>query len=99
MPEGQTTRTTLINAEEGHFEDEYGRKVEGLIHFKIKNIETSKGSDRENDFVSIEGTMLDEGSVNQIANEEIFRANKLPKSPVEKRGGQEYLMSGALLNG
>lgn len=97
--EGQTARTSLINAEEGHFEDEYGRKVEGLIRFKIKDVETSKGSDRENDFVSIEGTMLDEGLVNQIADEENFRANKLPKSPVEKRGGQEYLMSGALLNG
>lgn len=95
----ETAETATTNAREGHFEDGHRRKVEGLIQFRIKNVETSKGSDRENGFVSIEGTMLGEEASNRIHNKKITRAERLPVSRMKLHPNQDYFMSGALLDG
>ncbi|MCJ1224707.1 hypothetical protein MMC12_001352 [Toensbergia leucococca] len=45
---------------EGYFEDADGKKIEGQVRFRVKDIEASPSSDRDKGFLSIEGTMLDE---------------------------------------
>ena len=44
---------------QGYFQDQHGRKVEGLLWFRVKNVETSRNMDGETSFLSIEGSMLD----------------------------------------
>ncbi|MCJ1309458.1 hypothetical protein MMC25_003118 [Agyrium rufum] len=43
---------------QGYFEDENGHKVEGELMFRVKSFKTSRGSDREKGFMSIDGTLL-----------------------------------------
>lgn len=89
VAQGQSMRNAILDGEEGHFEDEHGGKVEGLVCFRVKDFEASKGSDRENDFISIEGTMR---------NGECNAMKRLPTNRVRLRNERDYLMSGALLN-
>lgn len=42
----------------GHFRDESGKKVKGLLNFAVRHVETSRTADLENGFISIEGTMV-----------------------------------------
>ena len=43
---------------QGYFQDGNGKKVGGIIQFRVKNVETSRNMDRDNGFLNIEGTML-----------------------------------------
>lgn len=95
----ETNETAATNAGEGHFEDGHGREIEGLVQFRVKNVEILKGSDRENGFVSIEGTMLGEEVSNQIHKEKIVRAEKIPTGRMRSHPSQDYFMSGALSDG
>ena len=45
---------------QGYFESEEGKKVEGLLRFKIRDVEASLGFDREKGFLSIEGSLLED---------------------------------------
>ena len=45
----------------GHFQDGDGKKIEGLLRFYVKHVETSKSADPEHRFLGIEGTMLSPG--------------------------------------
>ncbi|KAI4231154.1 MAG: hypothetical protein LQ349_005792 [Xanthoria aureola] len=45
---------------EGHFEDGDGRRIQGLMHFVVKDVESSRGSGGDTGFLSIEGTLLGE---------------------------------------
>ncbi|CAL3968527.1 unnamed protein product [Diplocarpon coronariae] len=49
----------------GHYVDGEGNKVEGLIKFKVREIESSH--DRERGFLSIEGTLLSENAECRLA--------------------------------
>ena len=51
-------RTDSVDVEEGYFQDGNGKRVEGLVRFWVEDVESSRGLDRENNFVSIKGTML-----------------------------------------
>jgi DNA-directed RNA polymerase I subunit RPA43 len=58
----------------GYYADSLGNKIEGLIRFRVKDIESSH--DRERGFVSIEGTMLDEDEERKLLEKEISRKNR-----------------------
>lgn len=77
---------------DGHFEDGDGKRIEGLVEFRVKDIETSRSSDRENGFLSIEGTMLDEDSERSLLSREIAQQQIRHKTLTP-------VMSGALVNG
>ena len=84
---------------EGYFQDQAGKRVEGLLRFRVKNVDTSKSTDRETGFVSIEGTMLSEDDEKQLLEQERIR-----KPPTRrKQSGWEieprHAIFGALLNG
>lgn len=92
-------RNMEVDAEEGYFEDGHGKKIEGLVRFRVKNVETSRGVDRENGFMSIEGTMLDEMEEHELHVQVINKNQKKkatdhPSSPSELNP----MMSGAILN-
>jgi len=48
----------------GYFLDGKGKKIEGTVRFRVKDIESSH--DRERGFLSIEGTMLDEAAEKEL---------------------------------
>lgn len=58
----------------GYFRDRSGTKVEGTIKFRIKDVDTS--FDGDVGFISIEGTMLDEGGEQRLLEEEQNRTER-----------------------
>ena len=83
---------------EGHFVDENGSKVEGLIRFRVTKVETSRSADRENGFISIEGTMIDEEEEQRQGPKTVGSREKALKSSTQP-GGHDYYMSGGLVSG
>ncbi|KAG9233225.1 hypothetical protein BJ875DRAFT_52985 [Amylocarpus encephaloides] len=57
-----------VYAEQGHFVNGQGEKIEGQVKFRIKDVEVS--ADKERGFVSIEGTMLSEEEEIELAESE-----------------------------
>ena len=81
---------------EGHFEDGTGNPVEGLIRFRVKDIETSRSTDRENGFLSIEGTMLSEEDEKQLREQEAVRVQRRELKRTGRGRETNDAMSGAL---
>lgn len=70
----------------GHYVDEEGKKVEGTIRFRVKDIESS--FDKERGFLSIDGTMLnDEEEATLLEAEKAKRRG----GTVGRRGGAKAL--------
>ena len=83
---------------EGFFQDQAGKRVEGLLRFRVANVDTSKSMDRETGFVSIEGTMLSDDDERQLLEQERIRK---PATRRKQRGWQiepRNAVFGALLN-
>lgn len=78
---------------QGFFQDKQGKKVEGLIRFRVRNAETSRSMDRETSFLNIEGTMLGEEEEEKLQEQEAMR--------IREKGKRQprYAMAGALTNG
>ena len=91
---GQTLEDT-----EGFFQDPAGKKIEGLLRFCVKNVDTSKSMDRETGFVSIEGTMLSEEEERQLQEQEKMRIPKIGKKHLGWQKEPSNAMTGALVNG
>lgn len=83
----------IVEDAQGYFQDERGKKVEGLIRFKVKDLETSRSIDRETGFLNIEGTML--------GKEEEKDFHELEEIRVRENGRKQpkHVMAGALMNG
>lgn len=77
---------------QGYFQDAQGEKVEGLIRFKVKDLEISRSMDRESVFLNIVGTMLNDKDEKALQEEEATR--------VKERGKKRstHAMTGALAN-
>lgn len=87
------TEETNMEDSQGYFQDAQGKKVEGLIRFKVKDLETSRTMDRETVFLNIEGTMLSDEDEKALQEQEAVWVNK--------RGNKEpkHAMTGALAIG
>lgn len=70
-----------------HFVDGEGNKVEGMIKFKIQDIECSH--DRQRGFVSISGTMLPDDEENSLLQQEAELAKKEVRVPGKRLGGSK----------
>lgn len=68
------------NADEGYFRDGNGKKVEGLVRFLVKDVESSRGLDRENNFVSIKGTMLSVKEEHALEKHEAERRKSMARN-------------------
>lgn len=97
--EGETVQLDDGDTGEGHFADEYGNKVEGLIRFRVTDVETSRSADRENGFLGIEGTMLDEQEEKELRDQKLFRSQGRGAKLLRPRSTHGDHMSGALVNG
>ena len=89
---------TLEDAE-GYFQDQTGRKIEGLLQFRVRNVDTSKSMDRETGFVSIEGTMLSEDDEVKLLEQEKKRIPGIGKRQEAWQNEPSHLMTGAVVNG
>lgn len=56
----------------GYFVNEGGERVDGLVRFRVIQVETSRSSGRENSFFDIEGTMLSEGEEKELREQDII---------------------------
>ncbi|KAL9579296.1 MAG: hypothetical protein Q9212_005192 [Teloschistes hypoglaucus] len=87
-----------------YFEDGDGRRVTGLIQFRVKDIESSRSYGGDNGFLSIEGTLLDEAEEQELCVSDTRQVQSRGKRFRGARGrrdrGKENgvvpLMSGAL---
>ena len=59
---------------EGHYVDGKGNKVEGMMSFSVRDVETS--FNRQKGFLSIEGTTLDEEEERALAEKETLKASR-----------------------
>ena len=89
---------TLEDAE-GYFQDQAGKKIEGLLRFRVKDVDTSKSMDRETGFVSIEGTMLSEGEEKQLQQQERMRIPNMGRKQLGWQNEPSNAMTGAIVNG
>jgi DNA-directed RNA polymerase I subunit RPA43 len=46
--------------EQGYYVDDLGLKVEGILKFTVSNVDASYGPDRERNYMSIDGTLIEE---------------------------------------
>ncbi|KAL8688751.1 MAG: hypothetical protein Q9218_005415 [Villophora microphyllina] len=83
---------------EGCFEDENGRKIEGLKEFTVKDIETSRNSGGDNGFLSIEGTLLSEAEEQKLYASETRQEQSRGRRHQRKENGIVPTMSGALVS-
>lgn len=73
----------------GYYVDGAGTKIEGIVKFRVKDIESSH--DRERGFLSIEGTMLEDKEENELLEEE-NASRSTDKSTIGRRlGGSRAL--------
>ena len=84
---------------EGYFQDQAGRRVEGLLRFRVKDVDTSKSMDRETGFVSIEGTMLSHDDERQLLEQERVRKPATRRKSLGWENEPRDAVFGALLNG
>ncbi|MCJ1476462.1 hypothetical protein MMC13_005128 [Lambiella insularis] len=82
-----------LQEDEGHFEDADGKRMEGSIRFRVKDVETSSSTDREKSFLSIVGTLLgvEEEAIREEAVTLTGNSGVVGISEVA-----DYMMSGAL---
>lgn len=69
----------------GCWVDENGKKIEGQIKFRVREIESSH--DRERGFLSIEGTMLEEAGEQELVEAEIEERAQHKDKQKRRRGG------------
>ncbi|KAL9613148.1 MAG: hypothetical protein Q9167_002313 [Letrouitia subvulpina] len=84
---------------DGYFEDGDGKRIEGLVEFRVKDIETSRSSDRENGFLSIEGTMLDEDTERSLLSQEITQQQSRFAQRIRRHKTVSPVMPGVSVNG
>ena len=89
----------ILEDAEGYFEDQAGKKIEGLLRFRVKDVDTSKSMDRETGFVSIEGTMLSESEEKQLQQQERIRIPNLGRKQLGWQHEPSNAMTGAIVNG
>ncbi|KAL8808188.1 MAG: hypothetical protein Q9182_000252 [Xanthomendoza sp. 2 TL-2023] len=84
-----------VNDIEGHFEDGEGRRVQGLIHFTVKDVESSRSSGGDNGYLSIEGTLLEELEERDLRESEIKKEISRGKKQQRSEHERIYAMLGA----
>ena len=93
--DAEAEKETMEDAQ-GYFQDADGKKIEGLIRFKVKNLETSRSMDRDTGFLSIEGTMLSEQEEMDMQEQEAMRTPDKRKRQLDRNAEPRYAMSGAM---
>ena len=81
---------------QGHFVDENGNKVDGMVRFRIRDFETQARMESDRGFVSIEGTLLSAEEEREVkAKEREKRVGWDTREGVGRRAQRSRLVSGA----
>ncbi|KAL8769129.1 MAG: hypothetical protein Q9209_004763 [Squamulea sp. 1 TL-2023] len=91
------TQINGVSDIEGHFEDGDGRRIPGLVHFTVKDVESSRSSGGDTGFLSIEGTMLGEVEERRLRESETSYELSRSRKDLRKERHMVNGMSGALL--
>ncbi|KAF4539690.1 RNA polymerase rpb7-like domain-containing protein [Lasiodiplodia theobromae] len=59
------------DAGQGHFVDAQGKKVDGVIKFRIRDFETSPRTENDRGFITIEGSLLPEDKEKELDEQEL----------------------------
>ncbi len=97
--EDQVMAGQSLEDAEGYFQDHAGKKIEGLLRFRVKNVDTSKSMDRETGFVSIEGTMLSNDEERQLGEQERTKTSNIGRKQLAGSKESSSVMTGAIQNG
>ncbi|MCJ1453859.1 hypothetical protein MMC28_004208 [Mycoblastus sanguinarius] len=84
---------------EGYFQDAKGKKIGGLIRFRVKSVETSRSMDRDNGFLSIQGTILNEGEERELQEQDAIRLPGRKEKQLGRNNEPKDPTIGALPNG
>jgi DNA-directed RNA polymerase I subunit RPA43 len=94
--EDAVARGTYAKEGPGFWVDSEGNKVEGMVEFRVREIESSH--DRERGFLSIEGTMLNEEDEDELVQSEREGARSTRDSAGRLLGGSRTLGATSLGN-
>lgn len=99
--EEETSQSNGFGDEHGYFVNGDGKRVEGALTFKVKDMEASRTSDREPAFVSIEGTLLGDAEEKELRQQDFVRSQGRSSSNRRLGAGNgiDHTMTGALPNG
>ncbi|MCJ1280960.1 hypothetical protein MMC26_000278 [Xylographa opegraphella] len=100
--DNQQTNTVLPNSQavqedDGHFEDAEGRRIEGPMRFRVKDVDISSSTEREKSFLSIEGTLLSAEEEEDNMLQEERASHSVNGGLLSRPGRNDYTMSGALV--
>ena len=85
---------------DGHFEDSEGRKIEGKVRFRVRDVVPSSTSEPEKGFLSIEGSMLgDDEEEEDLVEQDKGKVRRKGQVPLQRRVQAGHTMAGALGNG
>lgn len=96
---GDTSHINGVGNEEGHFVDGDGKKVEGLFSFRVKDMDTSRSADREQGFLSIQGTTLGEEEELRLREQDFIIVQGREAKRSGARQDAKHIMSGAFVDG
>ena len=99
--EAETPQSNGFGDEDGYFVNGDGKRVEGALTFKVKDMEASRISDREPAIVSIEGTLLSDAEEKELRQQDFIRSQGRSSSSRRLGAGNgiDHTMTGALPNG
>ena len=99
--QAQEERNPQVNGignADGHFVDGNGDKVEGLFRFRVKDTETSRSADREQGFLSIEGTTLSDSEEEELREQDFIRLQGTGRRRNGARRDPDYAITGAVVH-
>ncbi|KAG5288757.1 DNA-dependent RNA polymerase I subunit A43 [Histoplasma capsulatum G186AR] len=68
------------DASAGYFQTRSGRRVRGMVRFRVRDVDVIPGAEHDKGFISIEGTMLSPEEEAKLVEEERKRAGFAPSS-------------------
>ncbi|MCJ1420539.1 hypothetical protein MMC32_006896 [Xylographa parallela] len=86
-----------VQEDDGHFEDAEGKRIEGPIRFRIKDVEMSSSTDKEKSFLSIEGTLLSTEEEENIVQHEQSAPHTANRGLSNSLGPNDFTVSSALV--
>ncbi|MCJ1317901.1 hypothetical protein MMC15_003228 [Xylographa vitiligo] len=85
-----------VQEDDGHFEDAEGKRIEGPVRFRVKDVETSSSTEKEKSFLSIEGTLLSAKEEEDIVQQKQSTSQTVNAGSPSRPGLNDYAMSGAM---
>ncbi|EKG13886.1 hypothetical protein MPH_08950 [Macrophomina phaseolina MS6] len=69
--EGDDAAAQTSSAAQGHFVDGQGKKVDGVIKFRIRDFDSSPRTENDRGFITIEGSLLPEDKEKELDEQEL----------------------------